>query len=181
MNLKETPLSQNYVYKGKIINMRVDEARLSDGRNAKREVVEHGGGVCVAALTENQEILMVKQFRYPYMEVIYEIPAGKRDKNEEPLLCGKRELLEETGFVADTYKDLGQLYPSPGYCSEIIWLYAAKNLHYEKQNLDDGEFLEVEKIPFKKAVNMVLDGEIKDGKTQVAILKLNQLIENKLF
>ena len=96
MKLTEKTINKNYIYKGKIINLRVDEAELPNQSIAKREVVEHNGGVSVAAITENNEILMVKQFRYPYGEIIYEIPAGKRDGNEDPLTCGKRELKEET-------------------------------------------------------------------------------------
>ena len=107
MEVKETPISGSYAYKGKIVNLRVDDALLPDGTVAKREVVEHNGGVCVAAVTDKNEILMVKQFRYPYGEIIYEIPAGKRDGNEDPLVCGKRELKEETGAEAEKYISLG--------------------------------------------------------------------------
>lgn len=175
MKLEEKTLSQNYIYKGKIINMRVDDALLPDNTTAKREIVEHPGGVSVAAVTDNDEILLVRQFRYPYMEVIYEIPAGKRDKNEVPLNCGKRELKEETGAEAETYISLGELYPTPGYCGETIWLFAAKNLTFGDTAPDEGEFVEVEKVPFEKALEMVMSGEIKDAKTQVAVLKLNEL------
>lgn len=175
MNLEEKTLKQEYAYKGRIINLRVDEALMPDGRTSKREVVEHNGGVCVVALTENDEIFMVRQFRYPYMEVIYEIPAGKRDGNEEPLTCGIRELREETGMTADEFIPLGELYPSPGYCGEIIWMYAAKGLHEGANDLDDGEFLEAVKVPLEKAVGMIMSGEIKDAKTQAAVLKLAEL------
>lgn len=175
MNLKETPISQDYAYKGKIVKLRVDDALLPNGKVAKREVVEHNGGVCVAALTDKREILLVKQFRYPYGEIIYEIPAGKRDGNEEPLVCGKRELKEETGATAERFIPLGELYPTPGYCGEIIWMFAAFGLSFGEQNPDEDEFLEAEHVPFEKAVEMVLKGEIKDAKTQTAILKLNEL------
>lgn len=181
MNLTEKTLNENYIYKGKIINLRVDEAELPDGNIAKREIVEHNGGVCVAAITDNDEILMVRQFRYPYKEIILEIPAGKRDKNEDPLTCGKRELLEETGAVAETFVPLGELYPTPGYCGEIIWMFAAKDLKFTHCNPDDDEFLEVEKIPFDTAVKMIMSGEIKDAKTQTAILKLQELKRNNQF
>lgn len=176
MKLEEKTLDKNYIFNGKIINVRVDEALLPNGVTAKREVVEHPGGVCVAAVTDNDEILLVKQFRYPYGEVILEIPAGKRDrKDEDPLECGKRELREETGAVADEFISLGELYPTPGYCGEIIWLFAAKGLTFGETDPDDDEFVEVEKVPFQTAVEMVLNGEIKDAKTQTAILKLNEL------
>ncbi|MBQ3817001.1 MAG: NUDIX hydrolase [Clostridia bacterium] len=179
MNLKEKQLKEEYIYKGKIINLKRDEALLPNGKTALREVVEHPGGVCVAALTDNNEVLFVKQFRYPYFEEILEIPAGKRDKPDEPPLeCGKRELKEETGAKAENYIPLGKLYPSPGYCNEVIWLYAATGLSYGKNNLDEDEFLSVEKIPLQKAVEMILSGEITDAKTQAAVLKLKILKDN---
>ena len=114
MNLEEKTISQSYAYKGRIINLRVDEALLPNGKTAGREVVEHNGGVCIVALTDMNEIFLVKQFRYPYGEVIYEIPAGKRDGDEEPLTCGIRELKEETGMTAEKFIPVGELYPSPG-------------------------------------------------------------------
>ena len=176
MNLTEKQLTKKYIFKGKVINLRRDTALLPNNATAIREVVEHNGGVCVAALTDDNEVLFVKQFRYPYMEEILEIPAGKRDSlNEDPLLCGKRELKEETGATAKRFIPLGELYPTPGYCGEIIWMFAATDLDFGDQDPDDDEFLEVKKIPFEKAVEMILNGEIKDAKTQTAILKLKLL------
>ncbi|MEE1160613.1 MAG: NUDIX hydrolase [Acutalibacteraceae bacterium] len=176
MNLEEKQISAEYMYKGKIISLRRDKALLPNGNTATREVVEHNGGVCVAALTDNDEVLFVRQFRYPYMEIIPEIPAGKRDSAEEdPFECGRRELKEETGATAEKFIPLGKLYPSPGYCGEIIWMYAATGLSYGEQNPDDDEFLTVEKIPLDKAVEMILSGEITDAKTQAAVLKLKVL------
>lgn len=161
------------MFKGKIINLRRDEILLPNGDTAFREVVEHPGGVCVAALTEDEEILLVRQFRYPYMEETLEIPAGKRDRRDEnPLECGKRELREETGAVAGKYISLGELYPTPGYCGEIIWMFGATELTFGEAEPDDGEFVETERIPLDKAVEMVLSGKIKDAKTQTAILKM---------
>lgn len=178
MNLEEKQLSYEYIYEGRIIRLRRDNALLPNGVTATREVVEHNGGVCVAALTEENELLMVRQYRYPYSEVILEIPAGKRDSiDEDPLECGKRELREETGATAQNFISLGELYPSPGYCGEIIWMYAATGLTFGNTDLDEDEFLNLEKIPLEKAVEMVLTGEIKDAKTQTAILKLKFLLD----
>ena len=155
MNLEEKQISAEYMYKGKIINLRRDKALLPNGKTATREVIE---------------------FRYPYMEVVTEIPAGKRDKSgEDPLECGKRELKEETGATAERFIPLGKLYPSPGYCGEIIWMYAATGLSYGEQNPDEDEFLSVEKIPLDEAVEKILSGEITDAKTQAAVLKLKLL------
>lgn len=179
MNLTEKTKSQEYIYKGRIINMRRDIAILPDGTEAGREVVEHNGGVCVLPLTADNEIIFVKQFRYPYMKELLEIPAGKRDsKDEDPLSCGKRELKEETGATSDNFVFLGELYPSPGYVTEVIYMYYADNLEYGECDPDDDEFLDLVKIPFDKAVEMVVSGEIKDAKTQAAILKTAYLKAN---
>lgn len=179
MNLTEKQLTKEYIFKGRVINLRRDTALLPNNTTATREVIEHNGGVCVAALTDNDEVLFVRQFRYPYMEEILEIPAGKRDSaDEDPLLCGKRELKEETGATAKKFIPLGELYPTPGYCGEIIWMFAATGLDFGQTCPDEDEFLELEKIPLNKAVEMILNGEIKDAKTQAAVLKLKILKEN---
>lgn len=179
MILSEKTKSSEYIYKGKIINLRKDTAILPNEREATREVVEHKGGVCVLPMTDEGEIIFVRQFRYPYMEELLEIPAGKRDSfDEEPLECGKRELREETGAESDNFVFLGKLYPSPGYVNEVIYMYYADNLKYGKDNPDEDEFLDVVKIPFEKAVEMVLDGSIKDAKTQTAIMKSALLKKN---
>ena len=179
MNLNEKQLSKEYIYKGKIVNLRVDEALLPNGSTAKREVIEHPGGVCVAAVTENDEIYMVRQFRYPYGEVVLEVPAGKRDRGEDPLSCGMRELTEETGMTAKTFTSLGELYPSPGYVGEIIYMYMATDLTAGDAHPDEDEFLECEKIPLEKLVEMVLSGEIKDAKTIAVILKIYAIIKER--
>ncbi len=171
MKLEETTVEKKYIYKGKIINLRCDDALLPNGKPCIREVVEHPGGVCIAALTDNNELMFVRQFRYPYMEVILELPAGKLERGEDPLETGKRELLEEIGCTAAEYINLGKFYPTCGYVDEIIYLYLAKGLSFGEQQLDEDEFLNIEKIPLEKAVEMVLNNEIPDGKTQAAILK----------
>ena len=182
MELTEKRIDGEYKFRGRIINLRVDRALLPDGSVAGREVVEHNGGVCVAALTDEGEVLMVRQFRYPYGETVLEIPAGKRDSaDEDPFECGCRELEEETGARAKDFHFLGRLYPSPGYCGEIIWMYAAKGLTFGEQRPDEDEFLSVEKIPLERLVDMVLSGEITDAKTQVALLKLKLLRDRGEF
>lgn len=181
MNLSEKTIKQKYIYRGRIIDLRVDDILLPNGSLALREVVEHPGGVCVAALTENNELLMVKQFRYPYMAEVLELPAGKLDPGEDPLECGKRELKEETGAEAEEFFSLGQFYPTPGYCGEIIYLYAARGLTLGSSRPDEDEFLNLIKVPLKAAVGMILKGEIKDGKTQAAVLKLYLLAQQGHF
>ncbi len=176
MDLFEKQVSTEYFYRGTIINMRRDEIILPDGKEAHREVVEHPGGVCIAALTDNDEILFVRQFRYPYGEEVLEIPAGKRDKGEsDPLECGKRELKEETGAIAEHFFPLGVIYPTPGYTNELLYLYGATGLSYGESDPDEDEFLTLEKIPLARAVEMVMEGLLPDSKTQIAVLKLWKL------
>ena len=172
MNVTEHPLSAEYKYKGRIINLRVDTCALPDGNTAVREVVEHPGGVCIAAITDEDEILLVRQFRYPFLKETLELPAGKLEPGEDPLPAGQRELKEETGCEADRYASLGFLYPSPGYCGEIIHMYRAEGLHFGAAHPDEDEFLDVLRLPFARAVEMVMEGELPDAKTQTAILKI---------
>lgn len=177
MDTREVTVLKNTIYQGKILNLRVDVAGLPNGKEAPREFVEHNGGVTVAALTDNAKLIFVRQFRYPYMEEVLELPAGKLEKGEDPLEAGKRELREEAGVTAEQYINLGEFYPSPGYTNEVIYLYGARDLTQVEQELDEDEFLNVEYIPLDKVVDMVLSNEIKDGKTQAAVLKLAALIE----
>lgn len=179
MNLEEKSLNQEYVFKGKIINVRVDDALMPDGNTAKREVVEHPGGVCIAPLTAENELIFVEQFRYPYSEVTLELPAGKLEYGEDPFEAGKRELGEETGAASSKYTDIGKLYPTPGYCGEIIHMYLAEDLSYGEQNLDSDEFLEVRKIPLDRAMEMVMNNEIRDSKTQVGIMKTYYIVKGR--
>lgn len=181
MELFEKTVEKNYVYEGKIINVRRDKAELHNGNPCTREVVEHNGGVCVAALTGEKELIFVRQFRYPYMEVVLELPAGKLEKGEDPFEAGKRELEEETGTVAGKYYDLGKFYPTPGYCGEIIHLYAASDLTATQMNPDEDEFLEVEKIHIDKAVDMVVNNEIRDGKTIALIMKVAEMLRRGMI
>ena len=178
MELTEKTLSSKSVFDGRILHITLDEIELPNGKKSKREVVNHPGGVTVAALDEENNLLFVRQFRYPYKEVVLELPAGKLEKGSTPLENGKRELMEETGAEGYSYISLGQLYPSPGYTSEIIHLYACKVKSLGSSNPDDGEFLNVEKIPLDKAVEMVLNNQIPDAKTQVAVLKTAMLIKS---
>lgn len=178
MNLTEKTLTQEYRFHGRIIHVRTDTVELPNGQIAGREVAEHPGGVCVAALTEEKELLFVRQFRYPYKEVVLELPAGKRDRaDEDPLECGKRELLEETGATAKDYVSLGRVYPTPGFCNEVIHLFLARGLSFGEAQPDEDEFVEVERIPLETAVAMVMNNEIPDAKTQIAILKTAQIVK----
>lgn len=178
MELSEKTLSSQTIFDGKVLHVTLDEIELPNGKKSKREIVNHSGGVAVAALDEDNNLLFVKQFRYPYKEVVLELPAGKLEKGSTPLENGKRELFEETGAQGYSYISLGQVYPSPGYTSEIIHLYACKVQSIGDSKLDDGEFLNVEKIPLDTAVEMVLNNQIPDSKTQIAVLKTAMLLNS---
>ncbi len=178
MELNEKTLSRNDIYEGRILKFHVDKVELINGKTSTRECVDHPGGVSVAVLTEKNEILFVRQFRYPYKEVVLETPAGKLEPGEDPFEAMKREQLEETGTTGSRYIDMGKLYPSPGYSDEIIYLYACRLETSGKTQFDEDEFLETEKIPVDEAVRMVMDGEIPDSKTQVLVLKTARLLKD---
>lgn len=177
MDMIEKVTATKYHFKGRVINTRVDDVLLPDGSLSTREIVEHNGGVGIIALTDDNQICLVRQYRHPYGEVIYEIPAGKLEIGEEPISCGRRELKEEAGYTASDWRDLGVVYPTPGYCAEKIYLFLATHLTLGETQLDEGEFVESINLPLEKAVQMVLSGEIRDAKTQIAILKLSALKE----
>jgi ADP-ribose pyrophosphatase len=172
----ETTENVQGIFSGRIITVHEDDVLMSDGTEARREVVDHPGGVAVVGLTDDNEVLLVRQFRYPYKETIYEIPAGKLEKYEDPREAAIREFAEECGASAETFESLGEIYPTPGYCSEIIRLYYAKGLSFGEQSLDEDEYLEVKKVPLGECVKRIMSGEIKDSKTIVGIFKIKELL-----
>lgn len=176
MDFTEKTIATKEIYKGRIVHLVEDTVILPDGRKAGRELILHNGGVGVIALDENKNVLMVSQYRKPYDEMVLEVPAGKLEKGEDPKSAGMRELEEETGYRAETVTYIGKYYPTPGYCNEIISLYLAQNLTFVGQNLDPGEFVEVKKIPLDRLVEMVMNNEIYDSKTAIAILKADKIL-----
>ncbi len=171
MDLLEKKISGKAVYEGSFLTLYKDEIELPNGKNATREYLRHPGAACVVPLTDDGYVIMVKQYRYPLGKVMLEIPAGKLDKGEDHRLCAERELKEETGAIAKQLFYLGGLAVTPAYTDEIIHMYLARGLSFGDKNPDEDEFLEVVRIPLAKAVNMVLNGEIIDAKTQTALLK----------
>ena len=171
MDLIEKTLSSETIFDGRILRVRRDVVRLPDGGEAFREVVDHPGGVCVLALDDQDRALVVSQFRYPYGQVLRELPAGKLEYGEDPAAAAVRELEEETGAEAGEFRSLGELYPSPGYCGEIIRMYLARDLTFGEAHPDEDEFLNLERVPFGELVEQVLSGEIRDAKTIAAVLK----------
>lgn len=170
--LKEETVSSEEIYDGKIVHLYKDVVRLVNGRNAVREVVRVPGAVAIVALTDEGEALMVRQYRYPFGRALLEVPAGKLDPGESPEDCARRELSEETGAAAKTLTRIGNYYPSVAILDENIRLFVAKGLTFGSAHTDEDEFLNLERIPLKTLVEMVLRGEICDGKTQAALLKV---------
>lgn len=171
MNLEEKTVRKNYIYTGKIVNLRCDDALLPDGRPCKREVVEHGGGASVLYERDGQ-VLLVRQFRYAYGEELWEIPAGKLEKGEDPAVTAARELEEEAGFIPEKTELLYIIYPTPGYTNEKIYIYRAVGVREGRVHLDDGEYLTSAFFPLGKIGEMIERGEIRDAKTIVAVQRL---------
>ena len=170
MHLQEKTVGTEPIFDGKIIKVQRDQAELENGAVVTRELVIHPGGVCIVPVNENGEVYLVKQFRYPFQEVLTEVPAGKLEFGENHRDAGLRELKEETGAECENFEYLGVMYPSVAYLTEKIHMYLATGLKFDKQALDEDEFLDVIKVKLSDAVDMVLNGEIKDGKTQTALL-----------
>ena len=178
-HLIEKTKERSTAFQGCLLRLDVDTITLPDGREGIREYIRHPGGVGVVALTDEGDVLLVKQYRYPYGEVLTEIPAGKRDPGEEPLVTGMRELEEETGYRADNYVSLGVMYPTPGCCDEKVYIYLATGLTATEAHLDADEFLDVERCPLEEMVARVLAGEIADAKTQIGILKAKLWLDSQ--
>jgi len=177
MDFIEKTLTQEYQFKGRIIKCRTDTALLPDGTECYREVCEHPGGVGVLPITKEGEVILVRQFRYPYGETLLEIPAGKLDHgpNEDPAGCAVRELKEETGFTAGRMVALGKSYPSPGFLTEILHAYCALDLVPGESQPDEGEFVEVVRLPIREVERQIASGELCDGKTMIAMYRARLL------
>ncbi len=179
--LAEIKIESEDVFEGAILHVKKDVVSLPNKDTAVREVVRHIGAVCVVPVTDDGKVVMERQFRYPIDQVISEIPAGKLDfTDEDRLEAAKRELREETGFVAENWVDMGIYYPAAAYSDEKITMYLATGLKKGEQDLDDDEFLDVEMIPIEELVKRIMDGDITDGKTQVAILEAFLLMKKQV-
>ena len=180
--LKETKTGRTKIFDGVILHVVRDDITLPNGAPATREVILHNGAVCVVALTDKNEVIMERQFRYPFDDVLWEIPAGKLNDGEtDPLAAIKRELKEETGYTAESYRLIGTYYPSPAILAEKIYMYVATGLSEGERELDEDEFLDVEKLPLDTVVDMILNGDIPDGKTQAAVLKVKAMLDKGMI
>ncbi|MBQ8887757.1 MAG: NUDIX hydrolase [Candidatus Gastranaerophilales bacterium] len=170
-NLKEKQLNSQEIYSGKVFRVTHDEVELANDYKSFRDVVHHNGGVVIVAEKDNK-ILMVQQYRYATKQALYELPAGKLDKQGEDVLsAAKRELEEETGYNAQNWESLGYIWTSPGFCSEKLYLFKASNLTFRGQHLDEGEILNYLSIEKDKVFNMIKTGEINDAKTICALMR----------
>lgn len=164
-------LDSRKVFEGRVLGLRVDQVRLSNGRIAELEVVRHPGAVAVAAVTSTGDVLMVRQFRYAIGDWLLEVPAGKLDRGEDPAAAAVRELEEETGYRAGRLEPLGLVWTTPGFSNETIGLYLARDLELSRQALQDDEVLTVERVPFERAVEQALDGTLHDSKSVCCLLR----------
>lgn len=171
MKFEEKTLSSEVVYNGKVVSIIRDDVEIADGHKSFREVILHSGGVVIVALKNLETILLVKQFRYPIKQTVYELPAGKLEVGENPDEACKRELEEETGYRAKTWKSLGYINTSPGICTEKLYLYLATDLEFVGEHPDEGEIIKSYEFKLADVIEMLNNGEINDAKTICAIYR----------
>lgn len=174
--MKETTVSSDLIYTGKTIQLRVDTVEVPNKGYQKREIIEHKGAVAIVAITDDNKVVLVKQYRKAIEKEIYELPAGKIEIGETPLECAIRELKEETGYSVDSLKLIHKYYTTPGFSNQLVFIYLAKNLIPGESHLEEDEFLEVYEIDREEAYNMVINNEICDSKTAIGLLLTKELI-----
>jgi ADP-ribose pyrophosphatase len=179
MNYYEKTVSEKHIYRGNIIDVEMLTVTLPDGREATRDIVRHPGAAAVIPLNEKGEIYMVRQFRKPLDAVSLEIPAGKLDKGEDPVVCAGRELKEETGLTAEKLIPLVSVHSTPGFSDEVLHLFAATGLKEGESCADDDEFITTEKYSVEQLIDMVLNGEITDAKSIIGILLADRIISGR--
>ncbi|AZT90366.1 NUDIX hydrolase [Caldicellulosiruptor changbaiensis] len=181
MDLYEKTIESKLIYDGSFISLKVDKVLLPDGKTSQRAIVLHSGAAVVVPVDQENNVVLIKQFRKPIEKVIIELPAGKLDKNEDPLSCAKRELEEETGFRAQEFIKLTEIYTTPGFSNEVIHVYLARGLSQGSSHTDLDEFVEVFKVSLDEAILMVKNGEIKDAKTIIGLLFAKMFLEEQEY
>jgi ADP-ribose pyrophosphatase len=166
----EKTISSKRIHEGKVLNLRVDEVLLPNDKTSLREIVEHNGAVAIVAVTDENKILMVKQYRKAVEKVLIEIPAGKLEKGEVPYDCAERELIEETGFRAHQLEEVIEIITSPGFCTEKIHLFVARDLTVDYLENDEDEFIDIITMNLDEALEKIVSGEIVDSKTIIGLL-----------
>ncbi|WHY90413.1 NUDIX hydrolase [Neobacillus cucumis] len=170
-NLEEKTIHSEEIFSGKVVSLQIQEVELPNGKKAKREIIKHPGAVAIIAITNENKIVMVEQYRKALERTIVEIPAGKLEKGEDPALCAHRELEEETSYVCESLELLTSFYTSPGFADEIIHVYLAKGLSKKENSaaLDEDEFVNIEELTLDEAIQYMKDQKIYDAKTIYAI------------
>ena len=180
-HLFEKTIGTKTIFEGKVIDLKVEEVELPDGKTSKREIIKHPGAVAVIAITQENKLVLVRQYRKALERVLYEIPAGKLEKGEEPEYTAKRELAEETGYQSDSLHYVISFYTSPGFADELVHLYYTDQLKIADQNAitDEDEFLDVVEVTLEDAIYLMKDKKIYDAKTAYAIqfLQLKQMMK----
>ena len=179
-NLSERRIATEEIYNGAVVHLVKDTVELPNGKTAYREIVRHNGAVCVLPITDDGEVICVRQYRHPFERIMLELPAGKLDTpDEDPKEVAIRELREETGATCKELIELGSLCPSVAIFTERIYLFVAKGLTFGETDPDEDEFLEIVRIPFEKLKKDILDGKVLDAKTQIAVLKAAEILSQK--
>lgn len=167
------------IFKGRVFDVTVDNIKYQSGNEGIREVVIHNGGSVVVPVTTDGKIVMVTQYRYPFGKKFLELPAGKLEKNEDPFVCAERELTEETGYTCKNIIKLGKIAASPGFCTELLHIYLAKDLTSGKANREEGEYgMEVFEFSLQEIEDKICNGKIIDSKTICGIHYYTQLLKN---
>lgn len=183
MTYEEKTMKSDKLYEGKIINLRIETVELPDKKYSKREIVEHPGGVAIVGITDDNEILLVSQYRKAIDRVLFELPAGKLEVNEEPKETGLRELKEETGYSTEKLEYLLEFYTSPGFSTEKVYIFLAENMEKGEQELESGEFIDVGTYKIDDLMEMIKKGDIIDSKTIIGIYtikdRLSDIEKNK--
>ncbi len=162
---RENLLASKQIYQGQVLNLRVDQLRGENDTSVTREVVEHNGGVVIICQPAEDKVVLIKQYRYAIDRQIIELPAGRLEQGEGPLIAAKRELTEETGYVADHWQELGKIYSAPGFCNEILYFYQASRVVRVDRHLDEDEEIDVMVVPLAQAWQLALSADINDAKT----------------
>ncbi len=175
--MSEEILQSEYRYRGRVVNLRLDQVRLPTQQIVAREVVEHRGAVAIVALDGRKRVLLVRQYRSGAGRELLEIPAGTLETDEDPAQCAARELQEETGYRAAQWRDLGHFYSSPGILTEKMYLFRAQKLTRGAASPDEDELIRAQFVPFQRALTMIERGEIVDAKTIVGLLRVSRLVK----